>query len=233
MPVDLYVGGIEHAVLHLLYARFFWCASRCLHKSPPHAQLTPYPFAPHSRFMHDIGLSPVREPFKELLTQGMVQGRTHRSSVDQRYLRPEQLAVSDNTTVEKATGLPTLTSWEKMSKSKYNGVLPEDIVREFGTDTMRVFILFKVGAGGVGTVVGLELWLNINNRPALSIGAPGYRPGVGCRRCAWCEPLVGPGLESCTAHWGAAHGRCRKISQKQCGQQRIQPSSSRQDQLGH
>jgi leucyl-tRNA synthetase len=99
--------------------------------------------------MNDIGVVPVREPFDVLVTQGMVQGRTYRSAVDNRCLRPEQLvrvARPDGgyTMVESAISQPALVSWEKMSKSKYNGVLPEDIVRQYGTDTMRTFILFKV-----------------------------------------------------------------------------------------
>ena len=84
MNVDLYVGGAEHAVLHLLYARFW-------HK-----------------FLYDLGVVPTKEPFQKLVNQGMVLGANH----------------------------------EKMSKSKGNVVNPDDIVREYGADTLRVYEMF-------------------------------------------------------------------------------------------
>jgi leucyl-tRNA synthetase len=70
LPVDLYVGGIEHAVLHLLYARFV------------------------GYFLHDLGLVPTGEPFKRLLTQGMVHGRTLTCALTGRALRPEEVRVN-------------------------------------------------------------------------------------------------------------------------------------------
>lgn len=84
LPIDLYVGGAEHAVLHLLYARFW-------HK-----------------FLYDLGVVPTKEPFQKLVNQGMILGKNH----------------------------------EKMSKSKGNVVNPDDIVEEYGADTLRMYEMF-------------------------------------------------------------------------------------------
>lgn len=79
-----------------------------------------------------------------------MQGQTHRSAVTGRYLKPNEIelqpAVQNGAAaaIERATGQPTVVSWEKMSKSKHNGVAPEDIVREHGADAARTFVLFKV-----------------------------------------------------------------------------------------
>lgn len=123
MPVDLYVGGIEHAILHLLYARFI------------------------AHFLADRGvIAPTaREPFQTLLTQGMVQGKTYRSSVTGAYLRPHEIdetAGGAGVCVERSTGQPAVVTFEKMSKSKYNGVDPQAILDEHGADVCRLFILF-------------------------------------------------------------------------------------------
>src|SRR5699024_4842466 len=84
MPVDLYIGGAEHAVLHLLYARFW------------------------NKFLYDLGIAPTKEPFQRLYNQGMILGENN----------------------------------EKMSKSKGNVVNPDDVVEEFGADTLRVYEMF-------------------------------------------------------------------------------------------
>ncbi|CAI8015552.1 Leucine--tRNA ligase [Geodia barretti] len=116
MPVDLYVGGVEHAILHLLYARFI------------------------THFLHDQGFLSHKEPFQKLLAQGMVQGKTYRLRSSGRYLRPEEREGREMVGNEDDE---VRVSWEKMSKSKYNGVDPEDVIREYGADTVRVFMLFK------------------------------------------------------------------------------------------
>jgi len=117
-PVHQYIGGIEHAVMHLLYARFF-------HKS-----------------LRDLGYVDTNEPFKRLLTQGMVLGPSYYSQNERRYLFPKEVEMKDGKPVSKETGEELATKVEKMSKSKNNGVDPEEIVKEYGSDSSRVFTLF-------------------------------------------------------------------------------------------
>ena len=118
LPVDQYVGGIEHAILHLLYARFF------------------------TRAMNATGHLDLREPFAGLFTQGMV---THESYKDEdgNWLYPDEIVkTSDTTAVTAAGGAPvTVGRIEKMSKSKRNTVDPGAIIDRFGADTARWFVL--------------------------------------------------------------------------------------------
>ena len=117
-PVNQYIGGIEHAVMHLLYARFF-------HKS-----------------LRDLGYVDTNEPFKKLLTQGMVLGSSFYSQNERRYLFPREAEFKDGKAFSIETGEELVTKVEKMSKSKNNGVDPEEIVKEYGADSSRVFTLF-------------------------------------------------------------------------------------------
>ncbi len=117
LPVDQYIGGIEHAILHLLYARFF------------------------TRAMHKTGRIGVSEPFAGLFTQGMV---THESfkSADGAWLYPEEVDRTGDQAIRRSDGTPvTVGRVESMSKSKRNTVDPGSIIDRYGADTARWFIL--------------------------------------------------------------------------------------------
>lgn len=118
MPVDQYVGGIEHAILHLLYSRFF------------------------TKVLRDRGLLNFDEPFQRLLTQGMVQGKTYKNPRTGKYVLPMNVADPSHP-VDPETGDALEVVYEKMSKSKSNGVAPGDVINKYGADTARMFILFK------------------------------------------------------------------------------------------
>ena len=117
MPVDLYVGGIEHATLHLLYARFW-------HK-----------------VLYDLGLVSTKEPFTRLFNQGKVQARSFRDSRG-RYYHPDEVEERDGCWYAWGSTEALDSRVEKMSKSRYNVVAPEPIVEEFGADSLRFYEVF-------------------------------------------------------------------------------------------
>jgi leucyl-tRNA synthetase len=117
MPVDLYVGGVEHAVLHLLYARFW-------HK-----------------VLFDCGLVSTKEPFQKLFNQGMILAYSHQDDAG-KYYGYDDVAEKDGKYFSKATGVPMKTQIEKMSKSRFNVVSPDDVVRDYGADSLRLYELF-------------------------------------------------------------------------------------------
>lgn len=158
MPVDQYVGGIEHAILHLLYARFF------------------------TRALNDCGLMnmPSGEPFAGLFTQGMVTHETYKSA-EGKWLSPEEVERREGIPVEIATGKPaSVGAIEKMSKSKKNVVDLDAFIENYGADAARWFVLSDSpperdveytdsGVEGVWRFIQ-RLWTTIASLPD---GAPG------------------------------------------------------------
>ncbi|KAI1004214.1 Leucine--tRNA ligase [Podosphaera aphanis] len=125
LPVDIYVGGVEHAILHLLYARFI---SKFL----------------VDKHMWSSGCQVLGEPFKILLAQGMVHGKTYTDPATGRFLKPHEVNLSDpNKPLLVASGEAPNVSFEKMSKSKYNGVDPSMCREKYGADALRAHILFQ------------------------------------------------------------------------------------------
>ncbi|MFZ1639989.1 MAG: leucine--tRNA ligase [Candidatus Contendobacter sp.] len=128
MPVDQYVGGIEHAILHLLYSRFW------------------------TKVMRDLGLTTVSEPFANLLTQGMVVAPTfYREGADGRkqWINPADVVVRTDdkgrplvATLKRDDQPVAIGAIEKMAKSKNNGVDPQTLIEQYGADTARLFMMF-------------------------------------------------------------------------------------------
>ena len=115
MPVDLYVGGAEHAVLHLLYARFW-------HK-----------------VLYDIGIVSTKEPFRKLFNQGMILAYSYRDAAG-KYYEPEKVTQREGH--HFAGDIPVTQKIEKMSKSRFNVVNPDDIVAAYGADALRLYEMF-------------------------------------------------------------------------------------------
>ena len=113
MPVDIYVGGMEHAIMHLLYARFV-----------------------HKFICDDLDIidTDLREPFKELIVQGLVKGKTFKVKSSGKYITEEQIKDYPEDDV--------IIGFEKMSKSKGNGVSPGAVAKIFGVDALRAAMLF-------------------------------------------------------------------------------------------
>lgn len=147
LPVDLYIGGVEHAILHLLYSRFI------------------------AKFLGSInmwdGSALKNEPFKRLITQGMVHGKTFIDPDNGKFLKPSELQHTsdpDVPVVIKASGTAPIIKYEKMSKSKYNGANFNDCIDRHGPDATRAHILFQAPIEDVlnweeSKIVGIERWL--------------------------------------------------------------------------
>lgn len=118
MPVDLYVGGVEHAVLHLLYARFW-------HK-----------------VLFDAGLVSTSEPFQTLRNQGLITARSYQMPSSLAYLLPEEAYEKEGQYYQRGSDLPLNSQIEKMSKSKLNGVTPDEMIEEVGADALRMYEMF-------------------------------------------------------------------------------------------
>ncbi|MDH4227496.1 MAG: leucine--tRNA ligase [Deltaproteobacteria bacterium] len=158
MPVDRYIGGIEHAVLHLLYSRFF------------------------TKALRDLGLHTADEPFENLLTQGMVCMRTSKCP-EHGYVSPDEVKDDKCAHCGKAV---TYGAVEKMSKSKKNTVDPDGIIERYGADTTRLFTLFAAppekdldwnidGVDGASRFIG-RVWRLVNDNAAT---VKGVRPYAG------------------------------------------------------
>ncbi|KAH9208627.1 leucyl-tRNA synthetase [Leptodontidium sp. 2 PMI_412] len=146
LPVDLYIGGVEHAILHLLYSRFI---SKFLATTP----------------LWPNGAKVLGEPFKKVLTQGMVHGKTYSDPSTGRFLKPEEVNLSNpSKPIVIATKKMANVSFEKMSKSKYNGVDPGTCMAKYGADATRAHILFQAPVSEVlewdeEKIAGVTRWL--------------------------------------------------------------------------
>lgn len=117
LPVDMYVGGVEHAVLHLLYSRFW-------HK-----------------VLYDCGFVSTLEPFQTLRNQGIITARSYQDSRNV-YISPEEVFEKNGLFYHKESKEELKSQIDKMSKSKLNGVTPDEIIEEFGADALRLYEMF-------------------------------------------------------------------------------------------
>ena len=117
MPVDIYMGGTEHAVLHLLYARFW-------HK-----------------VLYDCGLVSTIEPFQALLNQGTILAESFQDEAG-KYYYPHEVKRENDKAIVKISGKPLRVQMEKMSKSRFNVINSNDVIEKYGADSLRLYLLF-------------------------------------------------------------------------------------------
>jgi leucyl-tRNA synthetase len=161
LPVDTYIGGIEHAILHLLYARFVY------------KFLASTPLMPE--YTEEMASS--AEPFKRLITQGMVHGRTYINPDNGVFLKPSEVDLSDPTCPKvRATGVPATVAFEKMSKSKHNGVDPTDCIAKYGADATRAHMIFQAPVGDIlnwdeAKISGIPRWMQRFHDQVVAVSA--------------------------------------------------------------
>jgi leucyl-tRNA synthetase len=141
MPVDLYVGGAEHAVLHLLYARFW-------HK-----------------VLFDLGIVSTKEPFQKLVNQGMILGEMEFTTPDGSKLKEDQVEKKGDSFYQKGTDVKLDARAHKMSKSRGNVINPDNVIEQFGADSLRLYEMFmgpleQVNPWSTKGVDGVNRFLN-------------------------------------------------------------------------
>ncbi|KAK8038207.1 hypothetical protein PG994_014974 [Apiospora phragmitis] len=167
LPVDVYIGGVEHAILHLLYARFIYKTVVDLMYSEKLGG---------SLGQGETGRS-VLEPFTRLITQGMVHGKTYTDPSSGRFLKADEVDLSNPSgPLVVATGEKPGVSYEKMSKSKHNGVDPTDFISKYGADATRAHMLFQAPVSDVvnwdeDKIAGVTRWLRRLHDYVQSLGS--------------------------------------------------------------
>ncbi|OAA66135.1 leucyl-tRNA synthetase [Cordyceps fumosorosea ARSEF 2679] len=166
LPVDIYIGGVEHAILHLLYSRFIFKFLAGTSLMPEYTEET-------------AGRA---EPFKRLITQGMVHGKTFIDPTNGRFLKPNEIDLSDVTQPKVvATGSPAEVRYEKMSKSKHNGVDPTEFIAKYGADATRAHMLFQAPVADElkwdeSKISGVTRWLQRLHDTAVKVGSASATP---------------------------------------------------------
>ena len=192
LPVDQYIGGVEHAILHLLYSRFY------------------------VRAMSDTGsLNGLEEPFSGLYTQGMVCHETYRDGAGN-WLYPEQVVKEGETARLGDTGEPvTIGRSESMSKSKRNTVDPEAIIETYGADTARLFMLSDTPPDRDmdWTEAGIDgAWRYVNRLYRMVVDPPVALPPSGTPPpSAWSDAALALRPRRAQDH-RRRHGRLRTVS---------------------
>jgi leucyl-tRNA synthetase len=150
LPVDFYIGGVEHAILHLLYARF----------------IAKFLASPAGKESWRLQPNTIAEPFQKLVAQGMVHGKTHSDPSTGRFLKPDEVDLTDPKQPKMVkNGIIPNISFEKMSKSKHNGVDPASCLNKYGADVTRAHILFAAPESEVleweeERITGITRWLH-------------------------------------------------------------------------